>query len=92
MNSATDAFDYHLPEEAIAQIPAEPRHSARLLVDRGAELAPEHRTVAELPALLQPGDLLVVNDSRVLMSRVVVKRSTGGAGEILFLELSLIHI
>ncbi len=75
---------YDLPAAAIAQTPIEPRDSARLLVDRGDSV--EHRTVAELPSLLHPGDLVVVNDTRVLPARLPLRRPTGGAAEILLLE------
>jgi S-adenosylmethionine:tRNA ribosyltransferase-isomerase len=75
---------YDLPPAAIAQTPIEPRHSARLLVDRGTSV--EHRTVADLPDLLEPGDLVVVNDTRVLPARIRMRRPTGGAAEILLLE------
>jgi len=77
-------IQYPLPVEAIAQTPIEPRDSARLLVDRGSSV--EHRTVADLPGLLRAGDLLVVNDTRVLPARIPVRRPTGGAAEILLLE------
>lgn len=78
-------FDYELPEERIAQHPVEPRDSARLLVDRG-ETGPEHRRVRDLVELLQDGDLLVVNDSKVIPARLRLQRSSGGAAEILLLE------
>jgi len=84
----SDRFDYDLPEASIAQVPIEPRDGARLLVDRGPGTEPTHHTVAELAGLLEPGDLLVVNDSRVLKARLSVRRSTGGAGEVLLLERS----
>jgi S-adenosylmethionine:tRNA ribosyltransferase-isomerase len=81
-----DAFDYELPPRAIAQTPATPRESARLLVavDPGGAVA--HRRVADLPDLLEPGDLLVVNDTRVLPARLHLRKSTGGAVEVLLLE------
>ena len=82
----TDELDYDLPPSAIAQVPLEPRDAARLLVDRGPDAEPEHRHVRDLPDLLREGDLLVVNDTRVLPARVPVVRSTGGGGEILLLE------
>jgi S-adenosylmethionine:tRNA ribosyltransferase-isomerase len=64
----TRDFDYPLPAEAIAQQPA-PRGASRLLVlDREGEA--RHRGIADLPALLRPGDLLVVNDTRVLPARL----------------------
>jgi S-adenosylmethionine:tRNA ribosyltransferase-isomerase len=78
-------FDYHLPPERIAQTPCEPRDAARLLVDRG-DGHPEHRRVADLPDLLRAGDLLVLNDTRVLPARVHLTRRTGGHVEILVLE------
>lgn len=82
----TDELDYELPASAIAQVPVEPRDSARLLVDRGPGAPPAHRRVAELPALLRAGDVLVVNTTRVLPARVEVVRTGGGAGELLLLE------
>jgi S-adenosylmethionine:tRNA ribosyltransferase-isomerase len=78
-------FDYDLPEDRIAQVPIEPRDAARLLVDRG-EAPPEHRHVAELPDLLHEGDVVVVNESRVLPARLRLRRATGGAAEVLLLE------
>ncbi|MBN2623382.1 MAG: tRNA preQ1(34) S-adenosylmethionine ribosyltransferase-isomerase QueA [Acidimicrobiales bacterium] len=78
-------FDYDLPEQAIAQRPAEPRDAARLLVDRGAE-GVEHRTVADLPSLLRPGDVVVVNTTRVLPARLHLRKDTGGEVEVLLLE------
>jgi S-adenosylmethionine:tRNA ribosyltransferase-isomerase len=78
-------FDYDLPEARIAQVPIEPRDAARLLVDRGSE-SPEHRHVADLPELLQPGDVVVVNESRVLPARLRLRRRTGGSVEVLLLE------
>jgi len=82
----TDELDYDLPDEAIAQTPADPRDSARLLVDTGAGTSPVDRSVADLASLLRTGDLLVVNDTRVLRARVAVRRTTGGGGEVLLLE------
>lgn len=64
-----DAFDFDLPPALIAQEPARPRDAARLLVVRDERL--EDRTVAELPGLLRPGDLLVFNDTRVIPARLV---------------------
>ena len=66
-----DAFDFELPREAIATRPAQPRDSARLL-DLTAGLA--HRGVADLPALLQPGDMMVFNDTRVIPARLAGRR------------------
>jgi S-adenosylmethionine:tRNA ribosyltransferase-isomerase len=84
------SYDFHLPEERIAQRPVEPRHAARLLaVDpAGAGPAPHarHLSVWELQQELKPGDLLVVNDTRVLRARLEARRPTGGAVELLVLE------
>ncbi|MCU1452426.1 MAG: S-adenosylmethionine/tRNA-ribosyltransferase-isomerase, partial [Acidimicrobiales bacterium] len=82
----TAELDYPLPEAQIAQTPTEPRDAARLLVDRGAGLPPTHCTVADLPELLAPGDLLVVNDTRVVPARLRLAKPTGGQVEVLLLE------
>ncbi|HEX6238069.1 MAG TPA: tRNA preQ1(34) S-adenosylmethionine ribosyltransferase-isomerase QueA [Acidimicrobiales bacterium] len=79
-------LDYDLPDTAIAQVPAEPRDSARLLVDAGVGAAPDHRRVADLPSLVGLGDLLVVNTTRVLPARLALTRPTRGAVEVLLLE------
>jgi S-adenosylmethionine:tRNA ribosyltransferase-isomerase len=76
-------FDYVLPDERIAQVPITPRDAARLLV---AGNPVQHRHVCDLPDLLQPGDLLVVNETRVIPARLKLTRSTGGAAEVLLLE------
>ncbi len=79
-------FDYALPASAIAQTPVERRDAARLLVDRGPGQAPEHRHVRDLPELLHSGDLVVVNETRVIPARLRLRRSTGGAAEVFLLE------
>jgi S-adenosylmethionine:tRNA ribosyltransferase-isomerase len=81
-----DEFDYDLPESSIAQVPAEPRDSARLLVLHRATGAIEHATVADLGRWLGPGDLLVVNDSRVIPARLAATRRGGGRAEVLVLR------
>ena len=78
-------FDYALPQDRIAQTPLAPRDSARLLVDRGSD-TPEHRHITDLTSLLRPGDLLVVNETKVLPARLALRRATGGAAEVLLLE------
>ena len=78
-------FDYELPDDRIAQTPIEPRDAARLLVDRGSA-EPEHRRVRDLPELLREGDLLVLNETRVIPARLRLRRETGGAAEVLLLE------
>jgi S-adenosylmethionine:tRNA ribosyltransferase-isomerase len=78
-------FDYELPADRIAQVPIEPRDAARLLVDRGSG-DPAHVHVHDLPTLLDEGDLLVVNDTKVIPARLRLRRETGGAAEVLLLE------
>jgi len=78
-------FNYALPVERIAQVPIEPRDAARLLVDRG-KAEPAHMHVHDLPSLLHEGDLLVVNDTKVIPARLRLHRETGGAAEVLLLE------
>lgn len=84
----TSAFDFDLPQRLIAQTAVEPRDAARLLVagPEGGAAGAAHATVAELPERLRAGDLLVLNDTRVLPARVRASRSTGGKVEALFLE------
>jgi S-adenosylmethionine:tRNA ribosyltransferase-isomerase len=77
---------YDLPATAIAQVPAEPRDAARLLVDRGPDRVPEHLRVSDLPSLLRAGDVVVLNDTRVLPARLRLVKATGGAVEVLLLE------
>ena len=81
----TEYFDYSLPDDAIAQSPVEPRDSARLLVAASGEPV-QHRSVADLDTILGPGDLLVVNDTKVLAARLLLNKPTGGAVEVLLLE------
>ena len=79
-------FEYELPEGAIAQKPAVPRDSAKLLVDAGADRPPQHLTVANLPDHLAPGDVVVVNETSVIPARLPLRKVTGGAVEVLLLE------
>lgn len=74
-------FDFALPPELIAQQPAAERSAARLLDGTGA--LPVDRVFRELPALLNPGDLLVFNDTRVIKARLLGEKETGGAVEAL---------
>jgi S-adenosylmethionine:tRNA ribosyltransferase-isomerase len=74
-------FDFDLPSELIAQHPPAERSASRLLDGRGAW--PVDRVFRELPALLQPGDLLVFNDTRVIKARLLGEKPTGGAVEAL---------
>ena len=86
----TSAVDYALPPEAIAQTPIEPRDAARLLVDGGPRQRPTHRHVRDLPHLVGPGDLVVMNSTRVLPARLRLTRDSGGAAEVLLLEPSVL--
>lgn len=83
----TDDFDYPLPDELIAQAPAEPRDSCRLLVLNREDGSLEHRHFTDVIDYLYPGDLLVANKTRVMPARLVGhKRGTGGVAETLLLK------
>lgn len=80
-------YDYELPESLIAQSPLPRREEARLMVVRKNSGTIEHLTIADLPHLLQPADLMVLNDSRVIPARLVGRRdSTGARWQGLFLS------
>ena len=81
----TSAYDYDLPEELIAQHPSEVRDRSRLLVLDPRTGAMQHRVFSELPDLLQPGDCLVLNDTRVLPARLLGATAGGGRVEVLLL-------
>jgi S-adenosylmethionine:tRNA ribosyltransferase-isomerase len=81
----TALLDYELPEALIAQRPIEPRDASRLLVYRRESGQVEHMRVSDLPDLLD-GELVVVNDSRVVPGRLSLRRASGGAVELLLLE------
>ena len=74
----TSDFDFYLPPELIAQTPIEPRESCRLLVLDRATASLSHRRFTDLPTLLNPGDVLVLNDTRVLPARLDGRKPTGG--------------
>ena len=82
----TADFDYHLPPERIAQTPIEPRHASRLLVLHRAADRVEHRTFWDIGDYLRPGDLLVVNQTRVIPARIFARKPTGGRVELLLLK------
>jgi S-adenosylmethionine:tRNA ribosyltransferase-isomerase len=84
MDSA--ALDYDLPRELIAQQPADPRDSSRLLVYERATREVRHRRFRDLPKELTRGELVVVNDSRVIPARLRLHLPGGGAAEVLLLE------
>ena len=81
----TSDFRFDLPQELIAQTPLERRDASRLMtLDKNTgEIA--HRRFTDLPELLHPGDCLVLNDSRVLPARLIGRRESGGACEVLLL-------
>jgi len=81
MNLTLDDFDYDLPPELIAQQPLEKRSASRLLLLNGPNLS--DRQFSDLPALLEAGDLLVFNDTRVIHARLYGEKSSGGKLEVL---------
>jgi len=82
----TSDFYYDLPEELIAQTPLAQRDSSRLMTVDRTTGAVSHRVFTDILDLLNPGDCLVVNDSRVLPARLLGNRATGGAVEVLLLK------
>jgi S-adenosylmethionine:tRNA ribosyltransferase-isomerase len=82
----TSELDYDLPPELIAQHPLERRDDSRLLVYRRASEEVEHRRFKDLPAELEPTDLVVVNDTKVVPARLRLRRPGGGEAEVLLLE------
>jgi len=82
----TSDFDYHLPEASIAQTPAEPRDSSRLLVLHRDTNELEHRIFRDVTDYLNPGDLLVLNQTRVIPARIFARKETGGRVELLLLR------
>jgi len=85
MNLSIDEFNYELPPELIAQHPSATRSASRLLRVSGDSVDDRH--FAELPRLLEPGDLLVFNDTRVIKARLFGKKETGGHIEVLIERL-----
>ncbi len=86
MTLTLDDFDYELPPERIAQAPLAERSASRLLVMRGAGLDDHH--FSDLPALLAPGDLVVMNDTRVMHARLIGRKDSGGQVEVLIERLT----
>jgi S-adenosylmethionine:tRNA ribosyltransferase-isomerase len=82
----TSDFEYNLPESSIAQTPAEPRDSSRLLVLHRDTGELEHRIFRDVTDYLHAGDLLVVNQTRVIPARIFARKETGGRVEILLLR------
>jgi S-adenosylmethionine:tRNA ribosyltransferase-isomerase len=82
----TSELDYELPEALIAQKPAEPRDSSRLMVVDVREGRISHHVFRDLPRFLESGDALVLNETKVLPARLVARKETGGEVELLFLK------
>ena len=82
----TSDFDYNLPPEFIAQAPLEPRDSSRLLVLNRDSAVLEHSVFHDIGNYLHPGDLLVLNQTRVIPARIHARKSTGGRVEVLLLR------
>lgn len=81
-----DDFDYDLPEELIAQVPVEPRDHSRLLVVPRHEGPFAHRRFDDLPEYLRAGDVLVINETRVIPARLYGQKDTGARVEVLLLR------
>ncbi|MUH00936.1 tRNA preQ1(34) S-adenosylmethionine ribosyltransferase-isomerase QueA [Scytonema sp. UIC 10036] len=89
LDTCLAGYDYELPQELIAQNPVVPRDSSRLLVvnpNTVGEAAPQHHIFRDLPELLQSGDLLIMNDTRVIPARLYGYKQTGAEIEVLLLE------
>ncbi|HEX6709611.1 MAG TPA: tRNA preQ1(34) S-adenosylmethionine ribosyltransferase-isomerase QueA [Rubrobacter sp.] len=82
----TSELDYELPEDLIAQSPAEPRDASRLMVVDSRAGTISHHTFRDLPRFLLPGDALVLNETKVLPARIKANKPTGGEVELLFLR------
>lgn len=82
----TADFDYHLPESSIAQTPLEPRDASRLLVLHRSTGEIEHKVFRDIKSYLKAGDLLVLNQTRVIPARIFAKKETGGKVELLLLR------
>ncbi len=86
MSLSTADFDYELPPELIAQVPLAGRDQSRLLVVDRASGAIAHRAFRELPELIAPADVVVLNDSRVIPARLLARRAGGGKAEVLLVH------
>jgi len=82
----TSDFDYRLPESSIAQTPAEPRDSSRLLVLDRETGGIEHKIFRDVTDYLNAGDLLILNQTRVIPARIYARKDTGGRVELLLLH------
>ncbi len=82
----TSDFDYHLPESSIAQTPAEPRDTSRLLILNRDSGKIEHKIFRDVINYLKPNDLLILNQTRVIPARIFAKKESGGKVELLLLR------
>lgn len=82
----TSDFNYHLPPECIAQTPIEPRDHSRLMVLRRGQVTIEDKVFKDIGSYLTPGDLLVINQTRVIPARLAAHKATGGKVELLLLK------
>ena len=82
----TSDFYYNLPEELIAQTPVYPRDSSRLLCYNKSADSVEHKHFHDIEEMLQPGDLLVINDTKVYPARIFAYTANGGKVEVLLLK------
>jgi S-adenosylmethionine:tRNA ribosyltransferase-isomerase len=86
MSNLTSHYDYHLPIHLIAQTPAKPRESAKLMVlDRKAD-STSHQTISDLPQFFRPGDIVVVNNTKVFHARLQVKLANHTQAEVFLLR------
>jgi len=90
-DTALDAFDFLLPQENIAQFPADRRENSRLMVLSGSTNEPEDRIFHELPEILRAGDLLVRNNTKVIPARLPGKLPGGGKAEALLMHPAASH-
>lgn len=84
----TDTYDYDLPDELVAARPSAIRRDSRLMKIDRSDATIEHRQFHELPEFLREGDLIVLNDARVIPARVAARKETGGAVEVFVVELT----
>jgi S-adenosylmethionine:tRNA ribosyltransferase-isomerase len=82
----TSDFYYYLPPERIAQAPVEPRHDSRLMVVNRKNGNLKHAVFKDLKDYLDPGDLLVINQTRVILARIFGRKATGGKVELLLIK------
>ncbi len=85
---ALSDYDYHLPDDLIAQHPAPQRDRSRLMVVDRHTASISHHHFDDLPEVLDPGDVLVINDTRVVAGRLLGRKETGGRVEVLVLDFA----